>query len=167
MTAGTKAEEFELVGDSGEAVTAADAFFKSMGEAVFDFNHFRAMGADQMVMMTFTVGGDQLVAGDAVAKIEAFDQAEALEKVKRAIDGGEIAPIFVKQSEDVFGSKRGAAFGQKTEDGLARPRDAAGPAAEAGGEIRKAGGGRRMRMAAVFHAGVIPGRRWQSQRRCQ
>lgn len=82
--AGTEAVQFETVSLDREAVTRRDFFLEAFDIAIFEFHDLAAVGADQVVMMTFV--RDVVVLG-LRTEVPGLRQACLTKQVERAIDG--------------------------------------------------------------------------------
>jgi hypothetical protein len=120
------------VGDAFEMVFGRNFLFNFPRKTFFNLNHFRASGANEMVMVTVVVFAHQFKAPGTVAEIEPLDHPHLFEHVHRAINRGEVA-LSVALShfgQDFAIGERVRVFSEDFQDGRARARNFAGLAAQ-------------------------------------
>ena len=79
LTSGTDAEEFQLVSDCLKAVAGRDPLLEFAHRAFIDFDHFRAAGADQVMMMAVIAFLEQFETSRTVAEIKFLHHSHLLE----------------------------------------------------------------------------------------
>lgn len=84
-------KKFKLVGDALEMVFGGNLFFNFLGETFINLDHFRAFGANQMMMMTIVIFTHQFKAPRAISEIKTLDHAHLFQQVHGAINRGEVA----------------------------------------------------------------------------
>lgn len=161
LATGAEAEEFEAMGDVGEAVALGEDAFEFAGEAFLDFDDGGAGAADEVVMVMIRTVGDEFEPGGAVTEIEPLHEPHFFEGVHVAVDGGEIAVGLAEGGMDLaVGEGMGVAT-EDVEDGLAWNGDLATAGAELFGEFGKGLLNQPMRMGmlgtGLFHVTGLTG----------
>ena len=91
LTFRTDSEKFQFVGDAFETVSGGNLLFDFPGKTFINFDDFRTLRADKMVMMAVVVFAHQFKTPCAVAEIEPFHNPHFFQQVHGAIDGGQVA----------------------------------------------------------------------------
>ena len=98
------------MGDFREAVLVGQPLLQFLDKAFFDLHDPITVRADEMVVMIGGVMAGEFEAGDAVAKIEAFDEAGFNQQLGGPIDGGEITLATGQGRVDLFVGQRMGMF---------------------------------------------------------
>jgi site-specific recombinase len=93
-------EKFEFVSHAGEAVRGGNARLNLAGETFPDFNHFRAAGANQVMVMTVVAFADQFKSRRAVAEVKSLHHSQIFEQMHGAVNRRQIALAFGQGGED-------------------------------------------------------------------
>jgi len=116
MRANTK--EFEPMSDGGEPVLLGQPLFQVAHGAPLNFNHSRATGAHQMVMMAVVAVRKEFEPSTAATQIIAFHYGKALEQMHRTIHRGQVAKAGGQGGEDFFDGHRVRVPAEDLQDGL-------------------------------------------------
>jgi len=120
------AEELESVLDIGVAVVAGESGFDFGEDALIESDDaFAAPAPEVVVMMAARIVVGDLEAGDAVAEVDAADEAHALEERQGSIDGGRVAGVPAEGFDDFPGCGRSLQSHERIQDDLTRLGDAA------------------------------------------
>ena len=81
------------MGDCLEAVAGGDAIFELGGKAILDFDHLRAIAADQVMVMPMIRSPYQLVPCDPVAELKPVYQSRLFEHSNGTVNRRQVAPF--------------------------------------------------------------------------
>jgi hypothetical protein len=116
-------EELQTVRDLAESMSFSDLLFHLYGQALGQFHHTGALGADQMVVMPLLPGSRQFIAGDTITKIKSGHHPHALQCPKIPINRRQIAFLLAEGQVDFLVGERVLVTTEDLQDGLAWPRD--------------------------------------------
>jgi hypothetical protein len=102
-----------------------DARFDSARKTLVDFNYFRAACADQMMVMAVVAVANKLESRRAIAEIKPLHHAHFLKQMHRAINRGQIAPVFWHGVKNFPVCQRMRMSPENFQNRLARTRDLA------------------------------------------
>ena len=151
LAARTDAEKFQPVRDFLKAVARRNPPLQFVRKTVIDLDHFRAGGADEMVMMPVVPLGQQFKAGRPVPEIKPLYQAHLFQQVHGAINGCQIAVPGRQGAKNFPVGQRARLAVEYLQDGPARPGDFALLPAQALGPMRQRRGGRIRAGGGVAH----------------
>jgi hypothetical protein len=115
------------VGDGFEAVSGGDSFLNYVREAFVNLDDFRALRADQMVVMAVVVFADEFEPRGAIAKIKPLHDADFLQQVHRAINGRQVTLASGHFGKNLPVCERMRMAPQNFQNGRARAGDFARP----------------------------------------
>jgi hypothetical protein len=81
------------VGHGFEAVSGGDSFLNFLRKTFLDLHDFRALRADQVMMVAVVVFANKFEPRGPVAKIKPLHHAHFLQQVHRAVNGRQITPV--------------------------------------------------------------------------
>jgi hypothetical protein len=147
----TQPEKFKFVGHIFEAVGGGNARFNRTRKTFLNFNHLRAAGANQVVVVTVIPLAYQFKSRRPVTEIKSFHHAHFLQQVHRAIDGRQIAPASGHFGKNLPVRERMRMTPQNFQNGRARAGDFARLAPQPAGKRGHFLPVVRMRMRVCFH----------------
>lgn len=86
-------EKLQLVRHSRETIGGGNPQIDFPQGALFNFNHLRALCANQVVVMPVIPLANQFKPRRPVAKIESFDHPHLFQQMRGAVNRGQVAPV--------------------------------------------------------------------------
>jgi len=112
LTIRAKAEKLELVRHRLEAALTRNFLFELATEAFVNLDNFRALRADQVVVMPIVAFPQQFESGDAVTQVKPLYDSHFLQQVHRAVNRGQVAISGGQRCMDLFDRERMRVFAQ-------------------------------------------------------
>ena len=126
LAIGTHAKKFKPVGNGLEAVFTCDLPLNFSRETFLDFDNPRALGANQMVVMSISPFLNQLKPRRPVTKIKTLNHAQFFQQLDGAINRGQVAFARGQFGKYLLVRERMRMMAQNFENCRARAGDLAG-----------------------------------------